>query len=218
LEQENQQYAKTASLLYETLGNSPSEWQRKAEELHYGAKLLWNCFLGASESLQQVISKYGVTSKRPALKETGAALTANNDFTLRLAQKNVATMLMGMALEAIIKAVLTLKKRRVTNQGKLEKALKKHSLSEFFGQAGIRLSTGERDQLNMFKKYVEWGGRYPVPTDDHRLCQERFADGSRPGHRVTNKTWDDFEALFGKAKDKFHVLISQSDMPQGAEG
>lgn len=70
--------------------------------------------------------------------------------------RNVYKMLMGMAFESLIKAVLT--QRNISFQYI-------HNLRRLAQQADIKLSEEEFNLLDILSEYILWAGKYPVPKD-----------------------------------------------------
>ncbi|OOS00705.1 hypothetical protein B0186_05875 [Canicola haemoglobinophilus] len=73
---------------------------------------------------------------------------------------NVYKMLMGMAFELLIKAVLT--QRNIDFKYT-------HNLRELALEAQIKLSEEEFNLLDILSGYILWAGKYPVPKDDEIL-------------------------------------------------
>lgn len=87
---------------------------------------------------------------------------------------NVYKMLMGMAFESLIKAVLT--QRNIDFKYI-------HNLRKLAQQADIKLSEEEFNLLDILSEYILWAGRYPVPKADENFKkfyeneQEQLYDG-----------------------------------------
>jgi hypothetical protein len=185
--------------IYEAHANWWARWRERAWALRASAKLVWKRLTEAAKDIVQRVARRGVTSRAPSRQPRPPKLADDSGFVACL-QGRVAVMLMGMALEAVIKAVILADQGKITDEGKLQGSLKRHALRELFKRAGIRLDASEKHQLDMFRRHIEWEGRYPAPTNDRGLC---FADGRHSAHHVTPTTWDDFSSLFDKAERKF---------------
>ncbi len=79
-------------------------------------------------------------------------------------------LLLAYAVECRLKAAL-LKKggSPVSPEGILQKQFKHHNLRRFAVEAGVGLSETDLQVLDGLTAFLEWRGRYPIPTKWERL-------------------------------------------------
>ena len=76
--------------------------------------------------------------------------------TARMRQSRVALLLLGLAIENIVKGFLI--------QKAPGKAPRSHDLLALAGETGIQLAPQEAKTLSLLSEIVVWAGRYPTPA------------------------------------------------------
>ena len=77
----------------------------------------------------------------------------------------VYLFLAGLSLENLVKAVLTKKRLQKWTNDKLSWGCNGHNLPGLFKNASITpLKDWEDEFIKRLKRFVEWGGRYPIPN------------------------------------------------------
>ena len=79
----------------------------------------------------------------------------------------VASMLVGMSIENMLKASLIADGETVIEHGKLVRSLGHHRLNEYADRLDFQCSSGDKFMLGELTRLIEWQGRYPVPKDDN---------------------------------------------------
>jgi len=75
-----------------------------------------------------------------------------------------ATLLFGLAIENLLKAIIISKEPKPVENGKLRDwPGNGHELIRLAENANINLNMQQRDLLNRLVAFIEWAGRYPVP-------------------------------------------------------
>jgi hypothetical protein len=85
----------------------------------------------------------------------------------------VAMMLMGMALEALAKGVLSATGEPLTESGRLRKKWGRHNLAKLLETCGVALSDDDRELAAQLSEFVIGAGRYPVPRTYGELLKDR---------------------------------------------
>jgi hypothetical protein len=79
----------------------------------------------------------------------------------------VFPLLMGLALENMVKGILVARDSSLVSGGKLSRDLTgSHDLLALFNKVGLELSAEDRDLLRRLGECVLWAGRYPVPKSE----------------------------------------------------
>lgn len=113
--------------------NHPNHWFNRASDLRASAHVLWL-----------------VMESKPVQKDLGYG----GGFSVSIACYPVYQMLCGLALELVMKAVLTQKKIPLK---------KTHDLNSLANDLGLPINDKMKNLLKYYKHYIEWSGRYPVP-------------------------------------------------------
>jgi hypothetical protein len=177
---------------------TPLAWYRHAERLKRSAELLW-APLDHSMNLSGPFS-----ADELALWDHVYAFLLVAGAALEAIFK--AAAIMAVAKHEGLAGIITAEPRR------LQRWLLSHSTVAIGERANIELSDLERSQLDRFKKYVVWAGRYPVPKDliEHRpnavttldfqvsnvdrVWFERLYEKGLQGYRRHNAEWQRIEA------------------------
>jgi len=119
-----------------------------------------------------------------------------------------ARMLMGFALENILKALL------LKNPDRLQKVFSKdgnlswdkdgHNLIKLSSEAGISWSDTQHRYLELWQMCSTWAGRYPIPTNENQLPRQREEVPTR-------------EALEKRSSKRLEKAIDNKDPFMGAE-
>ena len=78
--------------------------------------------------------------------------------------RDAAFMLLGFALENLVKGIIVCREPALVTKEGLEKwPGNSHDLEALFDKAGISVTPEERVVLKLATQLTEWSGRYPVP-------------------------------------------------------
>ncbi len=113
-----------------------------------------------------------------------------------------ASLLYGLALENLLKAII-IDREPTTAAGGLPRQFRGpsgHNLPSLAKRAGLDLSQEEKDLARRLTAYVEWAGRYPVPTRAEGMTIKQDAVGGAwlPLPLQLSEV-DLYEALFARA-------------------
>ena len=167
-----------ADELYKVVGSDPQRWVEKSQGLLYCARVL----------IDQLASIWQFPSHSRTLETLGLF-----DSIL---------LLLGFALENLIKGVYISNNPGIVNDGKLDRSEWKyeggHGILKYAGKL-LKLEPDEVDLLVRLQEYIVWAGRYPIPTKSSRYHESKSA-----GRNVLYPK-EDFEVaerLFNKLLDK----------------
>jgi hypothetical protein len=116
--------------------NKPVYWFNKASDLRGSAGAIW-------------ASMY-----EPAFAPVPKRLGLGSSFSFSIACGSVYLMLCGMALEALLKAII------------IEKGYKPeftHDLPAHWKKAGLKATKNQLGLLTILSEAIYWDGRYPIP-------------------------------------------------------
>lgn len=167
----------------------PNHWFNRASDLRASAHVLW--LVMESKKIQGDLG-YG------------------GGFSLPVACYPVYHILCGLSLELITKAVISQKKIPVKRT---------HDLNMLASDVGIAVDHKTKELLKYYKHYIEWSGRYPVPTSGKDEDLTGFWDLAnavtmRPSTKFKNSKlkvyerngatdWDNFDALWCLISEHF---------------
>lgn len=80
----------------------------------------------------------------------------------------VSFMLVGFAIENLIKAILA-KDKRIVKGDQIRKSMATHDLSKLFSHIGFELNSSEREVVNILTVFSKWAGRYPIPKSADKM-------------------------------------------------
>ena len=153
------------SHLFESSLFSSHAWVSKADDLLSAAALL-------EPQVKAVWSRRLSTPEKPVVE------------SLRDGTIDVHLMLVGFAIESLLKAVVVREKqselrKEVGTTGRCADRLRTHSLVRLAAIARLEVSLEEEGLLRKLSRATVWSGRYPVPIDvARRSSNELFSDGS----------------------------------------
>jgi hypothetical protein len=135
-----------------------------------------------------------------------------------LGHEGIAMMLMGMALENLLKAKLLIRDPSLVGKRSISRKLKTHNLTKLFAETGYVLKDAQEIQyVEDLSRFVEWQGRYPGPVDAKdigplfhlegnwqsftdlfersfpRLTPEQIAESDEAFSQRLNQFWDEIE-------------------------
>ena len=87
-------------------------------------------------------------------------------------------LLRGLAVECMLKAALA-KRHALVVKGTLIADVRHHDLVRLADRLGMRLSAKEKHLLKRLTKFIEYGGRYPIPVRARDQRLERVPGGGR---------------------------------------
>ena len=150
-------------------GNYPDGWVSRAYTLRRAADVLWKLYADARRELHEIIGTCDVTSKNPGQAGQVSSMS-NSQINQDLTLDDVARMLMGMSLEALVKGFLAAQDQKLIEDGKLQGEFRSHDLEALIKKADIVLSSDELLQTaKSFTPFIKWAGRYPIPTKSQDL-------------------------------------------------
>ena len=147
---------------FEFDGLIPERWISQARRLSASADLLFNAYL-------KDLHRFGKVRKVSSLKNLEHAMPA--------------TLLYGLALENLLKAILVHNDPSRTSNGRLaEWPGGGHDLSVLAREAEVALDSVETDLLKRLSQFIKWAGRYPIPKKaiEMRLVQRAAPEGFLP--------------------------------------
>ena len=131
-----------------------------------------------------------------------------------------AMMLMGMALEALLKGCLVAKNPSLVKSCEIDNKLKTHDLVRLFQDAGITLNQQERNFCTTLTDYVVWLGRYPIPVESSKVPSTlsgvsnrwQMFDNlfARVYTSVSDQEQDQAERLYRSKEDEFYASVNKS--------
>lgn len=131
-----EKYREHESLLTMLIAGHPESWSSNYKVLKRGAKILFGKSKKSKKSL-------GLTD--PDLC-------------------SVSALLLGFAIECLIKGHLATDETFIDINGTLKKKFKTHNLRILVGYAKLDLSKEQLKILEFLTHCVEWRGRYPIPA------------------------------------------------------
>jgi hypothetical protein len=132
---------------YEIRKTTPELWVLEARRLKVGGDLLFDAY----------------KKDLDLLEKNGNPLILKN-----LELSKVASLIFGLAIEDLLKAIILSK----TQQLKMN-----HKLIDLSEKAGITLTDVQSDIVKRLQTYVVWSGRYPVPkTKNDMLLNQRASN------------------------------------------
>jgi hypothetical protein len=110
------------------------------------------------------------------------------------AQSGVYGMLLGYAIECLLKARWAADGNRLVVNGKFEgPKAGNHKLLELADAVGVKLSERERDALNRLSAIVRFAARYPISIKVDEMQMRATVDGQAISPKVFRP--EDFEAV-----------------------
>jgi hypothetical protein len=169
------------------LASKPDVWKKEASNLRYSAEVL----LLYDEEVSNRLFKKKTPLRLPAF------------FSAR-----VIRMLMGFALENIVKAILLQSPEKMeavfSRDGNLSWGRDGHNLLKLFEDANIDISPTEETYLELWQLCALWAGRYPLPANEHDLPRIRKPLSSR-------------EALLKRSGKRIDKALDKGDQLLGVE-
>ena len=158
---------------FERRKREPRYWRSRAEKLFVSARVLWVA-MGDDPRRYGLRSGFDVSHCWP-----------------------VFTMLCGLALELLLKAIAVAKGQDPKPH---------HDSDGLATDVGVRLTDQQKELLKVYAAKVRWDGRYPVPkkAEDYAnlaelerrvLFDEAPSGWRRPNNRLG---WDSFEGLWNR--------------------
>ena len=135
---------------FNTRAESPAIWALSARRLKHSADLIFDAY---EIDLQQ-------------MARNASPLEFNN-----LEVAGAATLLFGLAVENLLKAIIITREPKTVEDGRLRDwPGNGHELILLAEKANIRLDAQQQDLLQRLVAFVEWAGRYPVPKKVTKLA------------------------------------------------
>lgn len=104
---------------------------------------------------------------------------AEGTFDFPPALEGAMTMLNGLAIENLVKALWVETNEPVDEKGRLIKNLQKHKIICLLKDVNFTLSHEEEELLLRLESYVTWAGRYPMPEFYKRLAPQQLPHGTK---------------------------------------
>lgn len=124
--------------IYEHRKNHAIYWYNKASDLRGSAGALWASMSDSRSN--EIVEELGL----------------GTGFSMKVATTGVYTMLCGMSLELLYKAIVVAKGN--------DPDTTTHKLTDLAYKAGIKITEQQVDLLKILSESVIWYGRYPVPV------------------------------------------------------
>lgn len=128
----------------------------------------------------------------PLLETT---IPINTSFTTGLmdARSGVYGLLIGYAIECLLKARWLADGHQMVVNGRLEGPKGNHRLKELADAVGVSLNDRERDALDRLSAIVRFAARYPIATTAREMEMRQTHDGKTISARVFRR--EDFETV-----------------------
>lgn len=158
---------------YERRRSNPGAWFGTSASLRHAAMMLWR-------------------ELKPALDlwvET--APPVNDDVALALRLRGPFAMLMGMAIENMLKGLIVQQTPRTESATRT--VAQHHQLAQLASDAQFKIDTAERELLKRLTTFIYWAGRYPVPPtaakaqDSRALRSDDYARLVAMSQRLTDR-------------------------------
>jgi hypothetical protein len=122
----------------------------------------------------------------------------------------IELMLNGMAIECLLKALWVKRGHTLAKDGKYVPVphAGAHDLVQLARVLHLTLSSLEKDVLRRLSHFIEYGGRYPVPTDANKLQLTRTPRGGRAEATHWNTPSD--QRLFDTVVSRVNRLLDES--------
>ena len=134
---------------FELRALTPALWALNARRLKRTADLIFNAYTSDCDKMVDGVSP----SELQNLELAGSA-----------------TLLYGLALENIIKAIIIDQDPNVVKDGKLRKWLGNgHDQILLIQMTSVSLDEQQKDLLRRMTAFVEWAGRYPIPKSSEQM-------------------------------------------------
>lgn len=119
-------------------------------------------------------------------------------------------MLNGMAIECLLKALWVKRGHMLAKDGRYVPVpdAGPHDLVQLAGVLQLALSGLEKDVLRRLSHFIEYGGRYPVPTDADKLRLTRTPRGGRAEATHWNTPSD--QRHFDAVVSRLNLLLDES--------
>lgn len=150
------------------MGQAVQAWYWSSDTLHRGADVLIQVARAGSGrlielSFQDPPPAPGEIHRRSVTPEEVGALVDSH-------LQGVSVLLLAYAVECRLKAALLKKGASlVSPEGVLQKQFKHHKLRRLAVDAGVALPEADLQILDGLTAFLEWRGRYPIPTKWERL-------------------------------------------------
>jgi hypothetical protein len=170
--------------MFQRAGNSPADWLFWAYRLRKAAaRLDWldERNIPASEDARPEASESNLRAL-PSWRH-------NPDL---LHEIPVYCLLMGLSFENLFKAILIAQGMPATESGTLRRAFHTHDLprlADAIKDPALAISSSERKLLTELGRFVDWQGRYPIPTKE--LGYSGIFVVNRPEeHKIEQNLWN----------------------------
>lgn len=125
-------------------------WVSKANSLRKSALILWTAYMLEEERLDSL----------------GEAALGQS---FELGHEDTAMMLIGMAIENLLKGILIARDSSLIENGKTASRLKTHDLTKLITWAGISIDKYDTQLCALLSDFITWQGRYPVPLESSAI-------------------------------------------------
>ncbi len=162
---------------FEEVGALPFAWQGTAESL-----------MRAADALLPLVQA-----------ETHPSSDDSSPTALAVPVGAVYMMLAGFAIENLAKAAIISQGQPSTSNDKLAKDLNTHDLVDLLGRAAVTLTAEESFLAERLQVFVEWAGRYPIPSSvEKALPRMAPLGGSAPLNHMLGSDPAAIEMLVAK--------------------
>jgi len=186
---DSESMGESCNLLFSYLGENPGTWWLSSSRLKQAADTLRdNCW--------------------PEKRKHRDLKTATADFRFG----PVYMLLMGMAIEAALKAVLVAEHPELIEPQGISKTLATHHLRDLWARAGLaRPNSQQRDSLlGRLESFVVIFGRYPVPKS------ERSMDRAKGSCFHADPDFDDVTRLWVSLENQMKKALPEAFNEDGA--
>ena len=172
------------SLLFKYGFLSPSAWKRKATRLKYAADRLFDLYDEATTRFLQRFSKEAEEGIGPVAAWHSATEAELGREVTDISLITEYCLLMGYALENLLKGVLMAKHPEYFKPDSKIKNICSHKLVSLYKRCSLHVTADEEELLKKLTDHIEWVGKYPVPLEMAGMYPRKKSDGTwdGPGH------------------------------------
>ncbi len=182
-------------------------WTAKANALRKSAHILWTSYKHEMERLDSL----------------GEAAVGQS---FELEYEKIAMMLMGMAIENLLKSILLVRDPSLVEDGKIARKLQTHNLLKLLDWTSISIDIQDTQLCTLLSDFILWHGRYPAP-----LKSTNIRGALRRGYEwkslddlfvkifqsVSEKELAEADRVYSSKQDKVRSAFFRKSNPQNAK-
>ncbi len=187
---------------FQAAGQNALNWYLSAKSL----------FDAATELYSRYEAARGVWASRFTRDELGIPQAIPKPFTPEeMAQfkhtefGSVAIMLLGFGLENLGKALLIRANPSLVSGTDGIRQIKTHRLENLLPQCGYKPTKKDKGVLSILSEYVEWAGRYPIPTKPLKPDRPGASQGLSTLRGSVEWVWSLGRPIFDRLEKKWNA-------------